>query len=162
MTVLVATAITPGESRARLAAAFAPWPIFGLRWSARAGYAVELTADGFYLRALPRLGASPLFEAYGRWRAEGGAAVETQPMALSYMPLMLANALILCILFTLVLLLGARSNVQFWIQLSGIGVVILFVSSLAAQLVVMAFFEWRGGARERAALIALLRETLGP
>ncbi len=113
------------------------------------------------MRALPRLGASPLFEGRGRWR-EHGVLLDTRPMALAYMPLVLANALVLCVLFTLVLLTAARGDIQFWIQLSGIGVVILFVGAVSIQLVVMALFERLAGARERARLMALVRETLGP
>ncbi len=82
-------------------------------------------------------------------------------MALAYMPLVLVNALVLCLLFTFVLLAAARSDIEFWIQLSGIGVVILFVLAVAAQLFVMAILEWLFGARERAQLIPLLRSTLG-
>lgn len=159
---IVATRLSVDESRGRLLRAFAPWPRFGLRWSTRRGYAIELDDDEFVLRALPRLGASPLFEAWGRWREGGGVIVETRPMALAYMPLVLANALALCVLFTAALLLAARSDIQSWIQLSGIGVVVLFVAALAAQLLVMAVFEWRNGARERAQLVAAVREALGP
>ncbi len=163
MSEIVATGASADQVRAALARSFEPWPRLGLRWSVRRGYAVELhDDDGFVLRALPRLGGSPLFEAWGRWREGGGVVVETRPMALAYMPLVLVNALALCVLFAAVLLLGARGAIQLWIQLSGIGVVVLFLVALAAQLVVMAFFEWLNGPRERAQLVALLREVLGP
>lgn len=161
MSELVAVDLPPDEVLAAARRSFAPWPRLGLRWSARPGYAVQIEDDGFVVRPLPRFGASPLFEAWCRPRPEGGAAVETRPMALAYMPLILANALVLCAVFSATLLAAARSNIQFWIQLSGIGVVILFVLALAAQLFVMAILEWIFGARQRAALLAILRERLG-
>ena len=162
MSVVIGAGLGPEETRAAVSRAFARWPRLGLRWSLRGGYGVQLEDDGFVLRALPRLGASPLFEAYARWRSEGGVVVETRPMALAYMPLVLANSVVLCALFTLALVAAARSDIQFWIQLSGIGVILLFVIALSAQLFVMAILEWLLGARERAHLIALLRATLGP
>lgn len=161
MTVLVATAISHEEARTRLARRFAQWPRAGLRWSARPGYAVELGDKGFAVRALPRLTGSPLYEAIGRWRAEGGASLEIAPMALAYMPLVLTNAVLLTVLLMAVLFFGARGNLEQTIEGTGFLGLALFTVVLLAQLALIALVDRRSGAGERAALAAQVRSALG-
>ena len=161
MSDLVGTAISRDEARARLASRFAPWPRAGLRWSTRPGYAVELDADGFAVRALPRLTGSPLYEAIGRWRAEGGASVEIAPIALAYMPLVLTNAMLLTVLLMAVLFFGARGNLEQTIEGTGFLGLALFAVVLLAQLVLVALIERRTGTAERDAIVREVRAVLG-
>jgi hypothetical protein len=159
---VVATAIGREEARARLLARFAPWPRAGLRWSTAPGYAVELDGNGFAVRSLPRLTGSPLYEAVGRWRPEGGAAVEIAPMALAYMPLVIMNTFFLVVLFGTVVLSGMRGNVLGTIEGVTFFGVILLTIVLLAQFAIVALLEWRSGPAEQAALLSALREVLGP
>lgn len=161
MSDVVGTAIGRDEARARLASHFAPWPRAGLRWSTTPGYALELGADGFAVRALPRLTGSPLYEAVGRWRPEGGASVEIAPMALAYMPLVLTNAVLLTVLLMAVLFFGARGDLEQTIEGTGFLGLALFAVVLLAQLVLIAVVEWRVGTTERDAVIAEVRAVLG-
>jgi hypothetical protein len=161
VTSVVATAISREEATARLAARFVRWPRAGLRWSTRPGYALELGDDGFAVRALPRLTGSPLYEAIGRWRAEGGASVEIAPMALAYMPLVLTNAVVLTVLLMAVLFFGARGNLEQTIEGTGFLGLALFAVVLLAQLLLIAFVESRTGAVERRELMAQVRAVLG-
>lgn len=161
MTDLVATAISREEAVARLATGFAPWPRAGLRWSTAPGYGVELDANGFTVRSLPTLRGSPLVEAIGRWRSNGGAAVEVAPMALAYMPLVLTNAVLLTVLLMAVLFFGARGNLEQTIEGTGFLGLALFAVVLLAQLVLIALVEWRAGDAERDEVIAHVRAVLG-
>jgi len=162
VTDLVATAISQEEARARLLARFAPWPRVGLRWSMTPGYGIELDAGGFTVRSLPRLTGSPLYEAVGQWRPEGGASVEIAPMALAYMPLVITNTFLLVVLYGTIALSGMRGNILGTIEgVSFFGVVLITIS-LLAQLAIVALVEWRSGRTERDALMTALREALGP
>jgi len=161
VTDLVATSISREAAVARLAARFAPWPRAGLRWSTKPGYGLELGEDGFAVRALPRITGSPLYEAIGRWRAEGGAAVEIAPMALAYMPLVLTNAVLLTVLLMAILFFGARGNLEQTIEGTGFLGLALFAVVLLAQLVLIALIERARGQTERGALLAAIRDTLG-
>jgi len=162
VTDLVATAITQQEARARLVARFLPWPRVGLRWSTTPGYGIELDPNGFTVRTLPRLTGSPLYEAVGRWRPEGGASVEIAPMALAYMPLVITNTFFLVVLFATIALSGMRGNVLGTIEGVSFFGVLLITVSLLAQLAIVALVEWRSGRAEREALMTTLRDVLGP
>jgi hypothetical protein len=159
--VVVATRIDRAEAEARLAQRFAAWPRAGLRWSTKRGYAAELRADGFAVRSLPTLRGSPLFEAIGRWRGDGGAAVEVVPMALAYMPLVLTNAVLLTVLLMAALFFGARGNLEQTIEGTGFLGLALFAMVLLAQLVLIALVEARSGEAERRELVAQVRAALG-
>jgi hypothetical protein len=162
MALVVATAITETEARVRLASGFARWPRAGLRWSAARGYGVELDETGFTVRSLPRITGSPLYEAVGRWRKEGGAVVEISPLALAYMPLVIMNTFFLVVLFGTIALSGMRGNILGTIEGVGFFGLILITVSLLAQLAIVALLEWRGGRTERESLRTILREVLGP
>ncbi|MDO8506581.1 MAG: hypothetical protein Q7S41_03115 [Candidatus Limnocylindria bacterium] len=137
---IVATTISRAEACSRLAARFEPWPRAGLRWSTRGGYAAELSADGFAVRSLPRLTGAGLHEAVGRWRADGGAEVQVTPIALS----------------------GMRGNILGTIEGVSFGGLVLITISLLTQVGIVALLELRSGLAEKDALIAVLREVLGP
>jgi hypothetical protein len=159
---VVATAISREEARARLVARFARWPRAGLRWSTAPGYAVEMDTTGFAVRSLPRLTGSPLYEAVGRWRPEGGAVVDIAPMALAYMPLVIMNTFFVVVVFGTISLSGMRGNVLGTIEgVTFFGVILLTVA-LLAQFAIVALLEWRGGRAEQFALRDVLREVLGP
>jgi hypothetical protein len=160
--LVVATAISETEARARLASRFVRWPRAGLRWSTVPGYGIELEAGGFTVRSLPRLTGSPLYEAIGRWRREGGAEVVIAPMAVAYMPLVIMNTFFLVVLFGTIALSGMRGNILGTIEGVSFFGVILITVSLLAQFAIVALLERRSGASERAALLSALREALGP
>lgn len=162
MAEVVATAIGRDEARARLSARFAAWPPAGLRWSTARGHAVEQHDDGFAVRSLPRLLGSPLYEVAGRWRPEGGATIEVAPIATAYMPLVVVNTLLLVLLFGTIALSGMRGNILGTIEGVGFGALLLITASLLVQVGIIAVLEWRQGPAERAALLAVVRETLGP
>src|SRR5207244_3480014 len=159
MAEVVATRIDRAEAEARLGRQFAPWPRGGLRWSTARGYAAEVRSDGFAVRSLPTLRGSPLFEAIGRWRADGGASVEVAPMALAYMPLVLTNAVVLTVLLIAVLFFGARGNLEQTIEGTGFLGLMLFAIVLLAQLVLIALVESRTGELERYELVARIRSV---
>jgi len=159
--VIVATAISPEEARARLRSHFRPWPRFGLRWSTRRAYASNVDDGGFVVRALPRLTGSPLVEAVGRWRPDGGATVEIAPIATGYMPLVIMNTFILVVAFGTVVLSSMRHDILGTIEGVTIAGLILVTVALLVQLAVIAVVEWRAGRREREELTRLLREVLG-
>jgi len=158
---VVATRIDRAEAEARLGRQFAPWPRGGLRWSTSRGYAAEVDAGGFAVRSLPTLRGSPLFEAVGRWRADGGASVEVAPMALAYMPLVLTNSVVLTVLLMAALFFGARGNLEQTIEGTGFLGLMLFAIVLLAQLVLIALVESRTGDLERRELVAQVRSVLG-
>lgn len=159
---IVATTISRAEACSRLAARFEPWPRAGLRWSTRGGYAAELSADGFAVRSLPRLTGAGLHEAVGRWRADGGAEVEVTPIATAYMPLVIVNTMLLVILFGAIALSGMRGNILGTIEGVSFGGLVLITISLLTQVGIVALLELRSGLAEKDALIAVLREVLGP
>jgi hypothetical protein len=159
--VIVATAITADEARARLRSRFRPWPRFGLRWSARRAYAADVGADGFVVRALPRVTGSPLVEAVGQWRPEGGATVEISPIATAYMPLVIMNTFFLVVAFATVVLSSMRHDILGTIEGVTIACLILVTVALIVQFAVIALVEWRAGRREREELVRLVREVLG-
>ena len=105
---------------------------------------------------------SPLFEAVGVWWPLGGALVQIRPRALAYLPLVVVNAVIFVIIFGAVAFFGARRDVQFVIQGIGVGALALFGIGVIAQLVPIAILEWRHGSAQRDALLALVRDLLGP
>jgi hypothetical protein len=161
MSEIVGTGLSVEDARMRLAARF-PRRTFGSPWSIAPRYVAEERDDGFAVRALPRLTGSPLFEAVGRWREGGGAVVEVAPLATAYAPLVLANTAVLVILFGGALVFGARSNIQGAIQGAGAGALLLIIIALLVQLTLLALVERRTGDAERATLLAIVRETLGP
>ena len=159
--MIVATAISVEEARARLRSRFQAWPRFGLRWSTRRAYAADVDERGFVVRALPRVTWSPLAEVVGRWRPGGGAIVETAPIATGYMPLVIMNTFILVIAFGTIVLSSMRHDILGTIEGVTIAGLILVTVALLVQLAVIAAVEWRAGRREREELLRLVREVLG-
>ena len=121
---------------------------------------VQITSDGFIARA-PRDLIAPLFEAVGQWR-DLGVIVDVRPRALVYVPIIVVNAVLFVALFGLVAFLGARGDIGFVIQGIGVGALALFGVGVIIQLIPIAYLEWRRGPAERRALLAMLREMLGP
>lgn len=144
MSELLATRIGRGEAERRLAGA--------------AG--VRFTSDGFVALA-PRRVVAPLFEAVGEWR-ERGVVVDLRPRALVFVPMIVVNAVLFVAIFGLVAFFGARGDIGFVIQGIGVGALALFGIGVIAQFVPIAYLEWRYGPEQRRALLAMLRETLGP
>ena len=144
MSELLATRIGRDEAERRLAGA----------------PGVELTREGFVARA-PRRVIAPLFEAVGEWR-EPGVAVDLRPRALVYVPIIVVNAVLFVCVFGLVAFLGSRGDIGFVIQGIGVGALALFGIGVIIQFVPIAYLEWRHGASQRGALLAMLRERLGP
>jgi hypothetical protein len=159
--VIVATAIGADEARVRLRSRFRRWPRFGLHWSTRRAYAADVDARGFVVRALPRITGSPMVEAVGRWRDEGGASVEISPIATAYMPLVIMNTVILVVAFGTVVLSSMRHDILGTIEGVTIAGLILMTAALLVQIAVIAFVEWRSGRREREELLRLVRDVLG-
>ena len=121
---------------------------------------IHLTRDGFVARAThERL--APLFEAVGEWR-DGGVAVDVRPRALVYVPIIVVNAVLFVAIFGLVDFFGSRGDIGFVIQGIGVGALALFGIGVIVQLVPIAYLEWRHGPTQRRALLAMLRDTLGP
>lgn len=160
---LVGTVISRAEAQERLRARFRPWPNIGYRFSNASGHSADVTADGFVVRGLPRLTATPVMEAVGRWR-ERGAEVEVRPMFRTYLPSLLVNSLVISTVFLAILLVqagGARSlDVVFRVGVAF--VLILALIALVTQLLVFAYLVVRNRGREGRQLIALTREVLGP
>ena len=160
MSLVVGTAIGNAEARARLLRRF-PRAARALPWRVDAAYDVEVDGEGFVVRSLPRLWGSPLFEAVGRWRPDGGAEIELRPLAIGYMPLVVVNTVVLDLAIAVVLIFGTRSNVQGAIQGWGAGGLLVVALTVMAQVGLLAIIEALLGGRERDQLVALLRETLG-
>ena len=104
---------------------------------------------------------APLFEAVGEWR-ERGVVVDLRPRALVFVPMIVVNAVLFVAIFGLVAFFGARGDIGFVIQGIGVGALALFGIGVIAQFVPIAYLEWRYGPEQRRALLAMLRETLGP
>ena len=121
---------------------------------------VHVTPEGFVARA-PREVIAPLFEAVGEWR-DPGVIVDLRPRALVYVPIIVVNAVLFVALFGLVAFLGARGDIGFVIQGIGVGALALFGVGVIVQFVPIAYLEWRHGPAQRRALLAMLRERLGP
>ena len=144
MSELLATRITRDEAERRLASA----------------PGVRLTREGFVAHG-PRRRMGPLFEAIGEWR-DRGVAVEVRPRALVFVPVVVVNAVLFVALFGLVAFLGARGDIGFVIQGIGVGALALFGIGVIVQFIPIAYLEWRHGPAQRRAILAMLRETLGP
>ena len=121
---------------------------------------IRLTTHGFVARA-PRDVVAPLFEAVGEWR-DRGVLVDLRPRALVYVPIIVVNAVLFVGIFGLVAFLGARGDIGFVIQGIGVGALALFGIGVIVQFVPIAYLEWRHGPAQRRALLAMLRDTLGP
>ena len=121
----------------------------------------RLTDDGFIVTG-PRTVISPLFEAVGRWLPAGGVVVDVRPRALRYIPLVVVNAVLFVVIFGAVAFFGARRDIGFVIQGIGVGALALFGIGVIVQLVPIAYLEWRHGPAQRAALLMMLRDRLGP